>query len=164
MFPPFALKGGAGSADGLRVVPFMSDWWSVRVRLALGLLVLLVATGCGQTGSPGSSVIAVSERDFAVTAPKSLDAGDVVFRVQNRGPDAHELLVVRAPSGRLPMRSDGLTVDEERLQRREVGVLEAAEVNAVRDLRLHLTPGRYILFCNMSGHYIGGMHRLLVVR
>ena len=145
----------------------MSDWWSVRVRLALGLLVLLVATGCGQTGShsaPGSSVIAVSERDFAVTAPKSLDAGDVVFRVHNRGPDAHELLVVRASSGGLPMRSDGLTVDEESLQRREVGVLEPAEVNTVRDLRLHLTPGRYVLFCNMSGHYIGGMHRLLVVR
>ena len=62
------------------------------------------------------------------------------------------------------MRSDGLTVDEESLQRREVGVLEPAEVNTVRDLRLHLTPGRYVLFCNMSGHYIGGMHRLLVVR
>jgi uncharacterized cupredoxin-like copper-binding protein len=27
-----------------------------------------------------------------------------------------------------------------------------------------LAPGRYVLFCNMSGHYLGGMHRLLVVR
>jgi uncharacterized cupredoxin-like copper-binding protein len=62
------------------------------------------------------------------------------------------------------MRSDGLTVDEERLQRSEVGVLEPAESHAVRDLRLHLTPGRYVLFCNMSGHFIGGMHKLLVVR
>ena len=62
------------------------------------------------------------------------------------------------------MRSDGLTVDEESLQRREVGVLEPAEASAVRDLRVRLTPGRYVLFCNMSGHFIGGMHRVLVVR
>jgi uncharacterized cupredoxin-like copper-binding protein len=145
----------------------MSDVWPVRAQLALGLFVVLLATGCGQAAShskPESSVVAVSERDFAVTAPRSLVAGDVVFRVENRGPDSHELLVVRASAARLPMRSDGLTVDEERLQHREVGVLEPAEVHAVRDLRLHLTPGRYVLFCNMSGHFIGGMHRLLVVR
>jgi uncharacterized cupredoxin-like copper-binding protein len=30
-------------------------------------------------------------------------------------------------------------------------------------LHLHLTPGRYVLFCNMAGHYLGGMHRTLVV-
>lgn len=139
----------------------------MRVWMALGLLSVLVATGCGAAESrstPGISVIGVSERDFAITAPMTLPAGEVVLRVQNNGPDTHEFLVVRAPSARLPMRSDGLTVDEERLQRREVGVLEPAEVHAVRDLRLHLAPGRYVLFCNMSGHFIGGMHRLLVVR
>ena len=97
-------------------------------------------------------------------APKTLSAGEVVFRVHNKGPDAHELLVVRAPDARLKMRSDGLTVDEESLQRSEVGVLEPAEAPAVRDLTLRLTPGHYVLFCNMSGHFIGGMHRLLVVR
>jgi uncharacterized cupredoxin-like copper-binding protein len=128
---------------------------------------MLVASGCGHAGNhapPGTSVLAVSERDFAIAAPTTLPAGELVLRVQNRGPDAHEFLVVRARSIRLPMRSDGLTVDEERLQRSEVGVLEPAETHAVRDLRLHLTPGRYVLFCNMSGHFIGGMHKMLVVR
>ena len=62
------------------------------------------------------------------------------------------------------MRSDGLTVDEERLSRSEVGALEPADAHAVRDLSVDLTPGRYVLFCNMSGHFIGGMHRVLVVR
>jgi uncharacterized cupredoxin-like copper-binding protein len=139
----------------------------MRPWTAFGLLAVLVATGCGGAGSRSAdptSVIDVSERDFAIAAPKTLPAGDVVLRVQNKGPDTHEFLVVRAPSIRLPMRSDGLTVDEERLQRSEVGVLEPAETHAVRDLRLHLTPGRYVLFCNMSGHFIGGMHKLLVVR
>ena len=27
-----------------------------------------------------------------------------------------------------------------------------------------LDPGRYVLFCNMYGHYLGGMHAVLVVR
>jgi uncharacterized cupredoxin-like copper-binding protein len=137
------------------------------MRWLFGVLLVLVAAGCGQAGSsatPRPSVIDVSERDFAVAAPKTLPAGDVVLRVHNKGPDAHELIVVRAPDARLPMRSDGLTVDEESLQRSEAGVLEPAEAPAVRDLPLHLTPGRYVLFCNMSGHFIGGMHRLLVVR
>ena len=31
-------------------------------------------------------------------------------------------------------------------------------------LDVHLAPGRYKLLCNMSGHYLGGMHTALVVR
>jgi uncharacterized cupredoxin-like copper-binding protein len=109
-------------------------------------------------------VVTVTERDFAISLPGAVKAGDVVFRVQNKGPDAHELLVVRAPSGRMPMRSDGLTVNEEKLLGREVGVLEPAEKNAVREMHVRLKPGRYVLFCNMSGHFMGGMHKTLLVR
>ena len=41
----------------------------------------------------------MTERDFAIVAPKTLPAGNVVFRVRNKGPVAHELLIVRAPVG-----------------------------------------------------------------
>ena len=76
-----------------------------RVCAALGLLVLLIAAGCA--GSQGgasnvSSSIRVSERDFEIEAPKSVSAGEVELRVENKGPDAHELLVVRAGRGHLP--------------------------------------------------------------
>lgn len=134
---------------------------------AIALLPIAVAAGCGGARSGSGStapVVTVTERDFAIDAPKVVTAGEVVFRVRNDGPDAHELLVVRAPNGDLPIRSDGLTLDEERLQQSEVGVLEPAESHAVRELRLRLSPGRYVLFCNMSGHFIGGMQHDLVVR
>ena len=130
------------------------------------LLVTGVATGCGGSGagSAGNApIVNVSERDFAINAPKTLPAGEVVLRVQNNGPVAHELIVVRASSADLPMRSDGLTVDENRLARREAGALEPIDAPATRDLVLRLTPGRYVLFCNMSGHFMGGMHHVLVV-
>jgi hypothetical protein len=60
-------------------------------------------------------VISVKERDFRIVAPKHVPAGDVVFRVENNGPEAHELIVVRADRA-LPLRTDGITADEERLQ------------------------------------------------
>jgi uncharacterized cupredoxin-like copper-binding protein len=127
----------------------------------------LLAAGCGDSqGSAGTAtrMVAVTERDFAISLPRVIDAGDLVLRVQNRGPDAHELIVVRAPRDGMPIRSDGLTVNEERLLPREVGALEPAETDVVRDLHVRLKPGRYVLFCNMSGHYMGGMHKTLLVR
>jgi uncharacterized cupredoxin-like copper-binding protein len=83
--------------------------------------------------------------------------------VRNRGPDLHELLVVRRGSAPLPLRQDGITVDEDAVKQATVGGLEAAETG-VRQLRVRLAPGRYELFCNMAGHYLGGMKSDLVVR
>jgi uncharacterized cupredoxin-like copper-binding protein len=116
----------------------------------------------GGAASP-APVVRVSERDFQISAPTRVRSGPVVLRVRNRGPENHELIVVRS-SARLPLRKDGLTVDEEALQRAEAGALEPGRPGAVRELRLNLTPGRYVLFCNMEGHYLGGMHAVLLVR
>ncbi len=83
--------------------------------------------------------------------------------LRNRGPDTHELLIVRTKGGRLPLRTDALTVDEEVLDPAMAGVIEGEPSGTVHALRLHLRPGRYELFCNMAGHYLGGMHAELVV-
>ncbi len=74
------------------------------------------------------------------------------------------MIVVRAPSGVLPLRSDGLTVNEEALARSSVGTLEPGQAGADRELEVRLTPGRYLLLCNMAGHFMGGMRAELVVR
>ena len=58
----------------------------------------------------------VTERDFHITAPKEVSSGNLLLKVSNKGPDQARLIVVRAPSTRLPIRSDGLTVNEEILQ------------------------------------------------
>ena len=134
-------------------------------RLAIGVVVVMIASGCAaeERDSGAGTVVAVTERDFAIKAPERVSAGDLVLQVGNRGPDSHELIVVRAEDSRLPFRTDGLTVDEEALEKATVGVLEAGEPGSLRELQLKLAPGRYQLFCNMSGHYFGGMHAELVV-
>jgi hypothetical protein len=140
-----------------------SRTWHRRALVAVPALIL---AGCGGGGGSARNqpVVSVTERDFAIVAPKALPAGQVLLRVANKGPVAHELLVVREPAAGLPISPDGLTVNEARVERDEVGVLEPADAHALRDLRVSLTPGRYVLFCNMSGHYVGGMHHELVVR
>jgi uncharacterized cupredoxin-like copper-binding protein len=99
----------------------------------------------------------VIEEDFHITAPDVVRAGKVTLDVQNSGPDDHELMVVRSAKGELPLRADGLTVDEKAIKARIAGGLEAGEPGRARTLRVKLKPGRYELFCNMSGHYLGGM-------
>jgi uncharacterized cupredoxin-like copper-binding protein len=136
----------------------------MRLRLA-ALLAAVAVSGCGSGERPAhGTLLHVTERDFRIAAPASVRAGDVVLAVRNRGPVAHELIVVREDGGRLPLRRDGATVDEEALDPQTAGALEPADAGAARDLRVRLTPGRYVLFCNMSGHYLGGMHAELVVR
>jgi uncharacterized cupredoxin-like copper-binding protein len=63
----------------------------------------------------------------------------------------------------LPLRADAITVDEEALEPVTVDEVEGEPRGAVHVLRPKLRPGRYELFCNMAGHYLGGMRARLVV-
>jgi hypothetical protein len=128
----------------------------------VALLAVLALGGCGGgSGATAGVIVDVQERDFHISAPQHVHAGVVTLRVHNTGPDRHELIVARDDRA-LPMRSDGLTVDEEAVQHDEPGALEPAQAGALRDLHVDLHPGRYVLFCNMAGHYLGGMHASLV--
>jgi uncharacterized cupredoxin-like copper-binding protein len=133
---------------------------------AAGVGIVLATSGCvgGAAPTTEGTIVRITERDFKISAPRRAVAGDVVLRVRNRGPVRHELIVVKDGGKPLPLRGDGLTVNEESLEGAEAGALEPGEPGSVRELAVRLTPGRYVLFCNMSGHYMGGMRRTLVVR
>jgi uncharacterized cupredoxin-like copper-binding protein len=107
--------------------------------------------------------VRVSERDFKISAPRVLPAGDVVLSVDNQGPDDHELIVAREGKKHAPFRADGVTIDEDAVEDSIAGALEPGEPGT-RRLKVHLKPGRYVLFCNMSGHYLGGMDKDVEVR
>ena len=57
-----------------------------------------------------------------------------------------------------------MTVNEEALKSSIVGTLEPGAPGSVRELRVELKPGRYVLLCNMSGHFMGGMHTVVVAQ
>jgi len=131
--------------------------------ILFGIALIAAALGAPK-GAAQQRIVQVVERDFHITvSPRTVPAGTVVFRVANHGPDAHELIVVR-DDGTLPMRTDGITIDEDAIEKATAAGLEPAPAGAVRELHVRLRPGRYVLFCNMYGHYMGGMHSVVVVR
>jgi uncharacterized cupredoxin-like copper-binding protein len=145
----------------------------LRTRLAwlgFGLSLFPLALGASACSSASShdaaraATVRVTERDFHIrVSPARVHAGAVRLLLHNRGPDTHELLIVRSPSANLPLRSDGLTINEAALDSATVGVIEGKGPGTVEELLVHLKPGRYELFCNMAGHYLGGMRASLVV-
>ena|SRR2546428_12429077 len=151
------------ASDGTRMRR-LSSWLR---RLTLVVLPVLVVVGCAEADRVSrapDSLIRVSERDFRiVVTPGHISAGAAELVVTNHGPDTHELIIVRSRrSSQLPLRLDGVTVDEEALH--EVATVEGVAPKGVGRVRLHLAPGRYELFCNMAGHFMAGMHGDLVVR
>lgn len=134
-------------------------------RLSLVVCAVLASTACSSSGRSShakGTVVRVDEKDFRIVVrPKRVPAGNVELVLRNDGPVTHELIVVRWRRSHLPLRHDGLTIDEDALP--ETGVLEGAGPGHVRRLRLQLMPGRYQLFCNMAGHFLAGMHAELVV-
>jgi uncharacterized cupredoxin-like copper-binding protein len=124
------------------------------------------ASACGAQ-SPATDgaarAIRVRLKDFAITAPSRVRAGAAELVVRNAGPTYHEFLVVTERRRRLPFRADGLTVDEEQLEPLLAGEIEPFASGTSEVMRVSLRPGRYVLLCNMSGHYLGGMRKELVV-
>jgi uncharacterized cupredoxin-like copper-binding protein len=137
-----------------------------HICAGVAVLVLSFSTGCGgdDSGSARSAQrIDVVEKDFQIKAPAAVPAGSVDLAVRNEGPIAHELLVVRGTSHDLPIRADGVTVDEDAIESRTAAVLEPTQAGE-SDLSADLAPGHYVLLCNMSGHFRAGMHTELQVR
>jgi uncharacterized cupredoxin-like copper-binding protein len=159
------LKLGAPETDALPVVKPRSPRFACIAVAALALL----TAACSSSSTPANrdaprETVRVKVEDFKIVAPKTLAAGTVTLQVHNRGPDMHELLLVRADGASLPLRADDLTVDEDAVKPRLVSVLDDDHPDTDRTWTVRLAPGTYELFCNMSGHYLGGMHEKVVVR
>ena len=94
-----------------------------------------------------------------------MQAGTVTFVLHAHGPTTHEFNVVRTDLGaaNLPLRADGITVDEDAWALHLAGSEEDLSLGDTTDLTLRLSPGHYVLYCNMEGHYLAGMRIALVV-
>lgn len=131
------------------------------------MLLVGIAAACSRgDAAPRGAPVNVRERDFVLTTDAPLvHAGYVTFHVHSAGPSTHEFIVARTDvaADALPLQKNDITVDEHSPRIHEVGSLDEVRLGATRDLTLKLGPGHYVLFCNLSGHYRGGMYSLLTV-
>jgi uncharacterized cupredoxin-like copper-binding protein len=135
---------------------------------ALATLLLAVAAGCSRgDATPKGTLVPVRLRDFKLTTKvEKVPAGFVTFRVHNVGPSTHEFVVARTDvaADALPLRGSSLAVNEDSKKLRAVGELGEVRLDATRDLTLNLKAGRYALYCNLEGHYRGGMYAMVEVK
>ena len=141
--------------------------WALALVLAALALAVPLTVARRQEPTPSGNPVNVRLDDFRVRHDAAVvPAGTVSFRILNLGPTTHEVIFVRtdrAP-GKLPLQSDGLTVDEEEEGIELLDEVEGLDIDDRETLDLDLTPGHYVLYCNLEGHYLGGMYAALTVR
>jgi uncharacterized cupredoxin-like copper-binding protein len=141
--------------------------WALALVLAVLALVVPLTLARRHDPTPRGTPVNVLLEDF--TLRRDVDvvpAGTVRFRILNQGPTTHELSVIRtdrAPD-KLPLQRDGLTINEDAPGMDFLDEAEGLDIGDRRTLVLHLAAGNYVLYCNMEGHYLGGMHAALTVR
>ena len=131
---------------------------SVGIFVSVVILMLaVVAAGCSSTAKAREKGVNVDMTNFAFNLDKTeVPAGKITFHVKN-AKDAveHEMVVIKTDldAGQLPTNADQ-TVDESKLDSKGEVEVEAGET---KDLTVDLTPGHYVLLCNIPGHYAQGM-------
>ena len=142
-----------------------------RFRFGLLALSALLAVGASAALASGPAFAQTSTR-MAVTLleyqiiPERMDvpAGEVTFDVVNTGEEVHELIVIKSDmdTAALPPSNVKDEVDEGAIGE-FIGAFEDVQTAGSASGPLTLSPGRYILLCNLTGHYKGGMVTTLQV-
>ena len=97
--------------------------------------------------------------------PKLAAPGHVRFDVTNLASNlVHEVLVARISDDNqlLPYDQSRNKVDEEGVQ--TLGSVSEIDPNKTASLTLDLKPGKYLLYCNVAGHYMAGMWTVIDVK
>jgi uncharacterized cupredoxin-like copper-binding protein len=145
--------------------------WALALALTLVLAALALAVPLTvdrrHEPTPRGTPVNVRLEDFKVRPDAAVvPTGTVSFRILNQGPTTHQFIVVRtdlAPD-KLPLQRDGLTVNEEAPGIELVDEAGGLDIDDRQTLVLDLAAGSYVMYCNLEGHYLGGMHATLTVR
>ena len=103
-----------------------------------------------------SRAVSVQLGEMYVKPDKStITAGKVTFHARNVGKVEHELMVEPAP---IKFDAPGKPTEEA-----ATGMIEEMGAGAHGRMTMQLEPGKYMLFCNVPGHYAAGQHTTFTV-
>ena len=141
----------------------------MRVVLVIATLVAVLIAACG--GDDEAQDVSVSLREWSVTPSLGqVTDGKVKFTVTNDGSIPHEFVVIKSdlPPNGLPVSSGKVIEDEVNL----IDEIEAFAAKSTESITLDLSPGKFLLICNLTeqvpgqavtSHYQNGMSVLFLV-
>ncbi len=138
----------------------------VIALLSVALVAGLAVTACGSAAS-GPATVLVTLGEWKVNPNTiSVPAGKVTFQVTNQGTLEHEMVLLKtddAPKALEMSTTEQGTVDEEASDVKDVGEVEQVAAGTTKIGTFDLAPGKYVLICNVAGHYQAGMETAFVV-
>jgi uncharacterized cupredoxin-like copper-binding protein len=132
------------------------------------LWLALLATGCIQVKNSYDNATPVTLSEWAITtedgqALPEFRSGRVALRVHNAGKVPHEIIVLKTELEpvALPMRTGRI---DEKAAGKVYGAVHMPISGETKNVAFQLRPGNYVFLCNISGHFISGMHTTVTVR
>lgn len=142
----------------------------VATIFVLSAFILLLSI-CGINNNAAASVatateVMVTEKEMEIQlSPVTAPAGLVEFVVSNQGQLPHEMEIIKTdlPFAQLPLKGDRLDTKK---AGQEFAEIEEDELTsgATKSIQINLTPGRYLIECNLPGHFQAGMKAQFIVQ
>ncbi len=124
----------------------------------------VTVTTAAQSSGPTLVTVAGGERPdgryYLSATPASVKAGRTTMTFNNVGSKVHEMVVLKTDAA-----PGSLKVGADRTVSEDTSVGEDSETAAgkTKSTTINLEPGRYILVCNIEGHYQKGMYTAFTV-
>ena len=122
------------------------------------------ATAPATTAPAAATKVAVvmgKPKEFSLSAvPIQVPAGATTFIVVNKGSILHEMVIVPSAGGAAALRQPDGTASEAGAP----GEVPDVKSGGGGQVTVTLPAGRYVLLCNLPGHFAGGMYANLVVK
>ena len=134
---------------------------AVVVGLGVAALAAAGLVSNALAGSGAAPTIKVVLKEWTLTpSTTTVPAGAVTFVVRNSGGIPHELVVVKTSRHHhaLPMKGS------QAVETGDVGEIEEILPGKTKRVTIKLKPGKYVLLCNLEGHYRAGQYASLTVR
>jgi uncharacterized cupredoxin-like copper-binding protein len=121
------------------------------------------AAAGAKSGAAATTTVKASEKEFAIDVPAQVTAGQVTFDISNTGSVAHNFWIVKTDLAADQLPTAAGQVDTSKLS--VVGKTSAdIAAGASATVTAQLTPGTYVVFCDVPGHYQLGMHALVTAK
>jgi uncharacterized cupredoxin-like copper-binding protein len=132
------------------------------LTLAVSVPAVVFAAHAGaSTKQVPSATVKVTENEFSITpSTVTVPAGRVKFVVHNTGKVMHEFIVLHTDTAAAAMpinAKSGRTVENGKGVK-DVGEVPDVKAGKTKSNTIKLAPGHYVIACNLSGHYMAGMH------